>query len=219
VDHLIHNLANEEIRLVFEQVGRHLSTWIDRNRKIELEGIQVQGSLLAAIDNIKAGKVRVSVNRWGSYPDLDYYYQLGYGARRIAVRVVGSKIEKFKEIVANQIHNPELAPAKAFLESVLHSVDTAVGTAYSNVQLAGREAFKDELRGDTPYWHECQARWGSGLPYKPHIRKLTGDQFDSSYDDARQLVRNCIGEEWNRIIRLLEGMLKEKSAHAAPAAS
>jgi transcriptional regulator with XRE-family HTH domain len=218
VDHLIHNLANEEIRLVFEQVGRHLSTWIDRNRKIELEGTQVQGSLLAAIDNIHAGKVRASVNRWGSSPDLDYYYQLGSGARRIAVRVVGSKIEKFKEIVDNQLHNPELAPAKAFLESVLHSVDTAVGTAYSNVQLAGREAFKDELRGDMPYWQRCQARWGSGEPYKPHIRMLTGDQFDSSYDDARQLVRNRIGEEWDKIVRLLEGLLKEKGVHAAPAA-
>jgi transcriptional regulator with XRE-family HTH domain len=219
VDHLIHNLANEEIRLVFEQVGSHLSTWIDRNRKIELEDIRIQESLLAAIGNIEPSKVWASVNRRGSYPDLDYYYQLGRGARLIAVRIVGSKIEKFKEIVANQIHNPELAPAKAFLESVLHSVNAAVGTAYSNVQLAGREAFKDELRGDMPYWHKCQARWGSGLPYRPHIRKLTGDQFDSSYDDARQLVRNRIGEEWDKIIRLLEGLLKEKSAHAAPAAN
>ena len=218
VDHLIHNLANEEIRLVFEEVGRHLSTWIDRNRKIEWEDIQVQESLLAAIGNMRhVGKIRASVNRQGSYPDLDYYHQLGYGARRIAVRVVGSKIEKFKEIVDNQLHNPELAPAKAFLESVLHSVDTAVGTVYSNVQLTGREAFKDDLRGDLPYWHKCQARWGGGPHYRDDIREMTGDQFDSSYDDARQLVRNRIGEEWDKIIRLLEGLLKEKRAHAAPA--
>jgi len=46
---------------------------------------------------------------------------------------------------------------------------------------------------------------------------MTGDQFDSSYDDARQLVCNRIGEEWDKIIRLLEGLLKEKGAYAAPA--
>jgi hypothetical protein len=40
--------------------------------------------------------------------------------------------------------------------------------------------------------------------------------FGSSYDDAHQLVRNRIGQEWDKIVRLLESLLKEKAVPAAP---
>ena len=116
----------------------------------------------------------------------------------------------------NQVHNRDLAPAKAFLERVLQSLDAAVEAAYRNVQLAGREAFEDHLRVDVAFWGKCQGRWGGGTGYREDIRDLTGGQFESSYDDAHQLVRNRIGEEWDKIVRLLEGLLKEKAAPASP---
>ena len=73
VNHLIQNQANEEVRLIFEEVGRHLSTWIERNRKIDWEDMGVQKSLLAATDGMRyAGKIRAAVNRRGeNYPELD----------------------------------------------------------------------------------------------------------------------------------------------------
>jgi transcriptional regulator with XRE-family HTH domain len=219
VDRLIDDLENDLIRRVFEKVGRNLSTWIDRNRIIEWEDIQVQESLLAAIGMRHPATINASVKRRGYFSNLDYYHLLGYGARLIAVRVVGSKIEKFREIVVNQLHIPELAPAKEFLERVLHSVDTAVSTAYSNVQMVGREAFKNDLWGDLPFWHECQARWGGGPHYRDDIRKMTANQFDSSYDDARLRVRIYIDVVWDEMIRLLEGLLKEKGIEAAPSAA
>jgi hypothetical protein len=109
-----------------------------------------------------------------------------------------------------------LPPARAFLERVRQSFDTAVEAAYRSVQLAGREAFKDSLREDIMFWISCQRRWGGGPHYQEDIRDMTGEKFESSYDDAHQLVRNRISEEWDQIVLILEGLLKEQAVPAAP---
>ena len=40
--------------------------------------------------------------------------------------------------------------------------------------------------------------------------------YQFSDDDAYQLIRNRIGEKWDKIIRLFEGLLTEKETYVAP---
>lgn len=211
VDHLIRNQENETIKLVFEQVSQRLATWIDKSREIAWQDVPIQMPLVKAIGDTRyASTVRAAVRRYGSWSNLDYYHHLSFGTRRIAVKLFGVKIEQFKTIVQNLIDDDELSPAKEFLTRVLDSLDATLDSSYRNLQLAGREAFKEELQSDFEFWHECEARWGAGPGYRSAIRDMTDEQFQSHYDDARELVKNMISEEWEKLIALLDEMLKEK---------
>jgi hypothetical protein len=211
VDHLIRNQENETIRLVFETVSQRLATWIDKHREIEWQEVPIQTPLVKAIGDTRyASTVRAAVRRSGNWPNLDYYHHLAFGTRRIAVQLIGGKIEQFKIIVQNLIDDDELSPAKEFLTRALDSLDATVDTAYRNLQLAGREAFRDELESDYQFWRECEERWGKGTGYRNAIRDMTDEQFQSHYDDAHEMVKHMISEEWEKIIALLDGMLKEK---------
>jgi transcriptional regulator with XRE-family HTH domain len=91
VDLVIENQENEEVRLVFEEVRRHLSTWVESHRELGWDGLDVQEPLITAIDNTRyAATVWAAVRRYGDWSNLDYYHHLGFGARRIAVGVIGS---------------------------------------------------------------------------------------------------------------------------------
>ena len=206
MDHLIKNQENETSKLVFEQVSQRLATWIDKNREIEWQDVPIQMPLVKAIGDTRyASTVRAAVRRYGNWPNLDYYHHLAFGTRRNAVRLIGGKIDQFKIIVQNLIDDDELSPAKEFLTRVLGSLAATVDTSYRNLQLAGREAFRNELESDFTFWTECEGRWGAGPGYRNAIRDMTAEQFQSSYDDAHELVKHMIAEEWGKLIALLDG--------------
>ena len=46
---------------------------------------------------------------------------------------------------------------------------------------------------------------------------MTDEQLNSSYDDAHKLLKEMIGKEWDNLIDLLDGMLKEKGGEVGVA--
>jgi hypothetical protein len=210
VDHLISNQEDVQVQMVFREVERRLTTWIDTNRELDWDDGQLQGSLVAAIGGTRpASTIRASVNRSGDWYNLDYFHHLGHGARRLAVQRIGRKVEEFKITVANAIDDDELAPARTFLGRVVERLDLAADGAYKNIQEVAREAFRREFQQDRPFWLECRGRWGRGPGYREDIRDMTADQMASSYEDAHLAVRRIVAEEWAKIVALLEEMLEE----------
>ena len=81
VDLVIENHEKEEVKAVFEEVGRRLTTWLEHHRELGWDGPAVQEPLITAIDNTRyAATVRASVRRKGDWSNLDYYHHLGFGA-------------------------------------------------------------------------------------------------------------------------------------------
>jgi len=216
VDHLIKYQEDVTSRLVFEQVSQRLATWINKHREIDWHDMPVQTPLVKAIGGTRyAATVRASVRRQGQWPNLDYYHHLAHGTRRVAVKVIGGKIDQFKIVIQNLIDDDELSAAREFLNRVVHSLDVNVDSAYRTLQLAGQKAYKDEMENDQHFWHECEGRWGAarlvpGGKYWDEIRDMTDVQLQSSYPNAHQLLKEMIGKEWDRLIGVLNGMLKEK---------
>lgn len=218
VDRLEENRGEEQIRLVFEEVNRHVGTWIEKNRELELADLQIKTPLISAIDATRyASTVRAAVRRYGDWYNLDYYHHLAVGARRIAVSEIGKKIENFKTIVANLIDNGDLAPAKEFLLRVLDSVDATVDEAYRRLQVSGGEAFRRDMEQDYSFWARCEDRWGGGKGYRTAISSMTDQQLDTSYESDYELVRGLVIEEWGKLTTMLEDMLREKD-NGAPVA-
>ena len=104
---------------------------------------------------------------------------------------------------------------------MLDRLDAATVVAYQTTQVGGREAFEAELRKDFPFWGKCEGRWGAKRlltrgKYRDEIRDMTAERFESNYDDARQLVKQLIADEWAKIVKLLEEMLREEESQAIP---
>ncbi len=208
VDRLIENREQEHVQFVFEEVSRRLITWIDKNRDITVADMEVEKPLVTAIDNTRyASTVRAAVRRHGDWPNLDYFHQLAVGARRVAVNFIGGRIMEFKIIITNLTDDEELAPAREYLTRVIGTLDAAVDETYRRLQIGGREAYREALERDVTFWQECERQGGRG--YRTSISTMTDEQFKSSYADAHQIVKNLTVAEWNGIIRLLEGLLRE----------
>lgn len=212
VDRLIENREDEAIRLAFEEVGRHLETWIEKHRTLDLSEDSVQESLVTAIDGTRyASTVRAAVRRNGDWSNLDYYHHLGYGVRRLAFSQIGQRIDTFKVILGNLIDNDNLSAAQEFLQNVLVRIDVEVDEAYRRLQVAGREVFEQVLRQDHGFWSRCEQRWGQGQGYRSAIRDMTDQQFVDNYNAAQTFVLRLMSDEWEQIVATLEDMLQEKS--------
>jgi len=208
VDLVIENQENEEVRLVFEEVGRHLLTWVESHRELGWDGLAVQEPLIIAINNTHPKTIWAAVRRYGEWSNLDYYHQLGFGARRIAVTVIGRRIEEFKIIVQNLIRDDQLEPARMFLNGVLARLDDAVGEVFKRMQFAGSEVFKTDVQRDFVFWNKCDNLCGKG--YRTAIRDYTAQQFAQHYDDAHLLIKQMVNREWEKVIALLCSMIRDE---------
>ncbi len=214
VENLIKNRKDEEVQLVFDEVSKHLISWVDNNRDMELSDDEVQRPLVSAIDGTRyASTVRAAVRRYGDWCNLDYYHHLAFGVRKLAVSQIGGKFNDFRVIVENLLGNDEYMIAKEFLKRILLKVEDAIDQSYKHVQTAGREIFKQTLESDFEFWRDCEQRWGQGkidgMGYRDSIKNKTDDRFQSNYEDAHRLVQNQIKDEWEEIVTLLDGILQE----------
>ena len=210
VELVIENQENEEVRLVFDEVNRHLSNWIEQRRGLEWNGQSIQEPLITAINNTpNASTIQAAVRRHGVYSNLDYYHHLGFGARRIAVCLIGARIEDFKKTVNHLMSDDQLEPAGMFLSKILERVENTVDDAYKRMQFAGREVFKTDLQRDFEFWSRCDNRWGTGSGYRTAIRNFTAEQFKHHYEDAHILIKQIINGEWDKIAQLLDEMIRD----------
>jgi transcriptional regulator with XRE-family HTH domain len=214
VDLVIENYENEKIRDVFDAVNHRLSGWIEERRGLEWDGLLVQEPLLTAINNTRyAATVRAAVRRYGEWTNLDYYHHLGFGARRIAVSVIGAEIEDFRKLVEHLQSDDQLEPARVYLGKILERVENAVGEAYKRMQSAGREVFKTDLQRDYEFWNRCHSRWGQGSGYRTAIRDFTEEQLrESHYEDARDKICQMIRVEWEKLVQLLDEMIRDSES-------
>ena len=86
VDRLEENRGEEQTRLVFEEVNKHIGTWIEKNLELDLADLQIKTPLISAIDGTRsASTVRAAIRRYGDWYNLDYYHHLAVRARRIGL--------------------------------------------------------------------------------------------------------------------------------------
>jgi len=220
VELVIENQEDEEIRAVFEDVNHDLFVWIETHRGLEWDDLPVQAPLITAIDGTPyAATVRAAVRRLGDWYNLDYYHHLGFGARRIAVKLIGARMEDFKKLVLHMMSDNQREAAGMYLSKILERVENAVGEAYKRMQFAGREVFKTDLQRDSEFWNRCDNRWNKGKGYRTAIRDFTAEQFEAHYEDAHVLIKQMINCEWDKIVQLLEGIIQDEAKQLQGASS
>ena len=88
-----------------------MMVWLDNNRDVGDLATRLENSLIDAINRAYASSVRASVRRQGDWYNLNYSHHLGYGARVMAARSVGAKLENFRARIEIILEDEELKPA------------------------------------------------------------------------------------------------------------
>jgi hypothetical protein len=201
VEQLIENKADAQVRAIFEQATKPLRTWFANNREINAPPTPVQGALLDEMQTVRyVGYLRAAVNRRGRWDNFDYWFGLGFGARREAVARATSQMIELKGLIKTALNDPDLCDAHGFLSHFQAQVEDIFKSFEIDVQQLGESAFAEQLRADHTYWEQCQGRWGKGSGYKDDSRRSTSDWCPQASRKARnEFIKKEIQRKYKHI--------------------
>jgi transcriptional regulator with XRE-family HTH domain len=210
VDELIVNQKQEQTAVVFRDVMRRLNTWLSKNREIDGIAEQAQQELIKAIQAAHWRSVWASIRRRGEWYNLDYYYQIGFGARTIAAKYVLKKAREFEVIIQNLLDDDDLSPAHDMLDQVKRVLRSSADELLKRMEIVGKTAFENDLRSDTAFWNELGNV--SGLGYKDNIADTSKRWFKLNERLSKHVfVKDKIIESWQEILATLDQLIGSAS--------
>lgn len=207
---LLLNNEKEEAHAVIDQASSLLKTWFAQHRMPESISAHIQDSLMSQISDAYASSLRASINREGEWHNLNFGYQLGFGARRLATLSIGRSVQGFSEICRNMAATPDFEDARELIQQTDRLVQSAYDELLQKVQLMGLASFRDHLKLDQAFWNDCRSEWGQGGGYKSRIASRNLDWFAQPERRAlEQAVLKMIAREWSDALDRIEQMLSK----------
>ncbi|MFD7734345.1 helix-turn-helix domain-containing protein [Kitasatospora phosalacinea] len=205
---LLDNAEKEQVQAVQQEAGQVIAGWIRRHPTPRRAYGHVCDTLLGEIGRVHASTVNAAARRGGEWELLSYTYQLGYGARRVAVEVLNSLVGDFVELCRT------LSESKAEAREILSQAEQLMKTSYSEllrkVQLAGGTVYRDQLRADTQFWTECMMQWGEGSGYVHRVLDLNRKWFrERSRHDLESEIVTLIEREWSTVLERVEAIFEQ----------
>lgn len=214
---LVNNFAEAQVQEVYQLAARRMTVWLDNNREIGDLTARLESSLIAAINRAYASSVRASVRRQGDWYNLNYSYQLGYGAKVTAARSVDHKREDFKAITENLLQDEELEPAFGLVRQARRILEDGVDTLLLRSELLGKRIYIQHLEPDSAFWRLCDGRWGQGYGYRDDVAQYHRNWFSNSDRDFQAMVQELVDREWRQILDRLAAILDPEVAEAVAA--
>lgn len=216
IETLIANREREEATAVLQEALSHVRVWLERNRDGREPTGSVQRSLITAISTVHPASVRASVRRHGSWQNLDYYYQIGFEAKRIAAQHIKSRVDELAVIVTNLLHNKEFAAAHGILSELLAKANDLVESLLRKAQLTGQTLYEEALRGDVTFWQQSAEQWGLGSGYRERVANVSDGWFAVPDQQARRkVVLDFVQSAWQGLTDELEGLMTSVSEPVA----
>ncbi|MDD2769001.1 MAG: helix-turn-helix domain-containing protein [Methylococcus sp.] len=206
---LLKNHGEERVRAVLRDAGESLHSWASLNAKVPPVHAHVQESLLEQIQIAYAATVRAAVNREGEWTNLSYSYQIGYGARRIAVLALGRAVEEFIGHCKIMAATPRYAEAADLIAQAQRVLMASYEELLRKAQLMGQTVFKDALKDDPAFWHRCMEEWGQGPGYKTRVAEHNRKWFaDEARNQLEEQLKTLVEREWARTLQTVTELLE-----------
>ena len=204
------NLEDYQEAACYRRIGQAIQAWIQENEPLELALDQVPESLRESIvdKSTYASSVRASVNRRGSWYNLNFYDVLAYGARAIFVAASERKLNKLEAVLNNLKGQEAMQPAQAFVSELEGYIAKSSGQLQEQAEIISEAVFKEPLREDSNLWSKSQKRWGEGPGYKVDISEYANDWLTDEDEERQDLfnkLRTNMGEKWNEFLKKLKG--------------
>lgn len=215
VDVLIANREREETAAVLDDALQRVRVWLRSHADAGEPSGAVQRSLITAIQTVHPGSVRASVRRHGSWQNLDYYYQLGFEARRIAAQHIKSRVDELAVLIGNALNDEELAPAHGVLSELLAKANESLDALLRRTQLTGQTLYEEALRGDAAFWQACADQWARGSGYRERVAGVSDSWFVAEEQKARlRMILEFVRAGWKSLADELENVIDSVSGAA-----
>lgn len=212
IERLIANREKEETQAVFDSAMRRILVWLKNNSELGDLTQNVQEELIKVIKDTHARSIWASTRRRGFWYNLDYYAQLGFGARMIAAKHIRQRMQTLKPVLQNLSDDEQFGPAHDFLRELDGRIDREVGELLQRIQVAGQSIFQDDLSNDSDFWNTCENRWGGGSGYREDIARESNAWFqkDKAQEDRAAVLR-LIAEGWQGLIGNVRELISQVS--------
>ena len=204
----VQNYEKEQESEILREAARRLSIWLQNNEQIGAPSRQLQDTLLEAIQTVNAGSLRASVNRQGEWHNLDYPYQLGSGARSVALRAVSAKQQSFKAITDNLLQDRDLEDAHDFVRQACSIIESGVNNLLNVVRSVGIAIHDRQMKPDARLWGQCIDEWGQGPGYRGRVHGHNFAWFDyPNRNSAQAEMLEFIEDQWRQILERVSAIL------------
>ncbi|MFZ2874273.1 MAG: helix-turn-helix transcriptional regulator [Phycisphaerales bacterium] len=209
VEYLRQNLKNADVEETIREAVDQVRRWLNEHREIGEVSDKAQQQLLRVMGSIYASTVRASVRRRGEWHNLDYYYQLGFGARTLGVKHIKPLVDNAHAIIEHMLGDPELGEARPFLKQVLEALETSTDAQFKQFQVSGSALFEESLRADAVLWSQCENRWGAGPGYRDDVVRMSGRWFeDAERQPLHAELGTIIRSGWASIVEGISRILE-----------
>ena len=214
---LVENVDEAQVQEIYQLAAHRMTVWLDSNREIDDLTARLENSLIAAINRAYASSVRASVRRRGDWYNLDYSYQLGYGARVMAARSVDRKREDFKAITENLLQDQELEPAFGLVRQARRILEDGTDSLLLQSERLGERIYIQHLEPDSAFWWRCDGEWGQGYGYRDRVAQHHRNWFSDNDQDFQAMVQELVEREWRQILERLAAILDPEATEAVAA--
>lgn len=195
----------------YQNIGHTVEVWINDHESLAFKLEQISASLLESIadKSTYAASVRASVNRRGSWYNLNYYYQLAYGARVDFVAATEPAIKKLATLLDNLRKRDDMAPAHAFVGELLDYVMQFSGQLQEQAQLMSQAVFEEPLRESVSLWVKSQEQWGQGTGnYKGDVSACAENWLkDRKQSPLFDALEQSMEKKWGEFLDDLKGKI------------
>lgn len=203
------NLEEYRESACYKRIGEMGQRWSQGNKSLKLELEKVPESLRESIvdKSTYASSVRASVNRRGSWYNLNFYDILAYGVRAGFVAASEPGLKTLADRLNDLKEEKDMYQARAFVAELVDYIAESSGRLQQQSELMSEAIFEEPLRedSDSALWIKCQKRWGKGLGYKVAISQYANEWLK---DEARQWLfdklKTGMGEKWSKFLKELE---------------
>jgi transcriptional regulator with XRE-family HTH domain len=204
---LLDNHGKAQVELVLKDSAKDLiRTLNDIGGVGELVG-HIEDSV---IDQFKRGvhhsTVKATVRRNGEWYNFSYGHHLSSGARQMAVRTLGSKIDKFNHATDFMLGSPNYVEARGLIAQAMQVLTDGYDSLLRKTELLGESFFKDELKKDADFWKDAEAQWGPG--YRDNVRRVNKTWFS---EPTHRVIEDSLHEilqvEWEIALETVRSIL------------
>jgi transcriptional regulator with XRE-family HTH domain len=162
IDELIQRHGEEQTKAAQEKVRKRLRIFIGQHLLMEAPQSSVYGSMVSAYKTTHHMTVWASTTRNGAGSGLDAYHWIGIGTAMDVQKRSQPQFSGLNELLGNMLGDPELEPAKDYLNELRRTVPTWRERFLSEARVSGREIFRAELFVDDSVWRQCVRLSGQG---------------------------------------------------------
>ena len=202
---LVANFEEQQTLEVRREAARNLKNWVDSNEQLDLTILSSpERTLMSAINRAHPSSVRASVRRQGGWYNLDYSYQLSYGARLAAANVVGRKLNNLSDLTDHFLTDEHLEEAYGLLRQARRVVNDGAENLFKKCEIEGQGIHIRDMEPSTELWSASDSEWGQGPGYRDRVFGHHRTWFNEDSRNYRERVKNLIEKEWKLILgRLL----------------